>query len=278
MLRNETVFKYKEPNARSWAHYYNESFTFEPIFLDKIKSNTSAIVHQLFSDNYTFYAQANSTCFSSAYDDNYYQCLVDIGYSGSLAAGHDSIKQRTAIASSQQQLTNAGPSITGAPSVVMVRWGQTNVFSFRVISSHTFNVTVLAAAISVQGNRSADSKNNNTVTISNDIPAVLSMNGTSGNATNVTLTWTPQTLNITGFTVTVTDSLGATASWAPVTYYCTCVSDAALCLYPNTSNTNSMSNSTNSTTNTSKCLGIYMNELIFLLLFLKNLYQLMVNS
>ena len=253
VLQNETVFKYSEPNAQSWGYYHNESFNFVPIFLDEIKSNTTALMQQLFSGNYTFYQQANTTCYSTQYDDNYYQCLVDVAYSGSLAAGSDSQKQRAAIANSQQQIANAGPSISGAPSYVAVRWNQANYFSFLVISSHQFNVTVLAATLAIQSNSSSNfTSSNTTVMISNDIPSVLSMNSSVGNATNVTLYWTPEALNLTGFTVTVTDLLGATASWAPVTYYCTCVSTAAVCLYPNVSQTSSISNSTNSTTNTSK--------------------------
>ena len=231
-----------------------------PIFLDEIKGNTTAINMTLFGGDFAFYQVANATCFSGQYDDTYYQCLVDVAYSGSLAAGNDSKSQSASILNLQQQLANVGPSMSDAPASVNIRWSQTNLISFLVTSGHTFNVTVLGAAILNQASNSSNSNSNSTVTISNDIPSVLS-SSINGNVTNVTLTWTPSLLNITGFTVTVTDSLGATASWSPVTYYCTCVNSASVCLYSNASNTSSISsyNSTNSTTNTSASF-IYLIE------------------
>ena len=126
------------------------------------------------------------------------------------------------------------------------------------ISSH-FNVTVLGASILNQVTNSSNSTTNSTVTVSNNILSVLSASITGGNVSNVTLTWTPSSLNITGFTVTVTDLPGATASWAPVTYYCTGVNVASVCLYPNASNTSSISSfrSINTTTNTNASFKWY---------------------
>ena len=255
VLQNETVFRYSESNAKPWGYYNNESLYFVPIFLDEIKGNTTAINMTLFGGDFAFYQEANATCFSAQYDDTYYQCLVDVAYSGSLAAGNDSKSQTASISNSQEQLANAGPSISDAPDSVNIRWIRDNRLSFLVTSSHTFNVTVFGASITNQVTNSSNSTSSNSsssVTISNDIPSVLS-SSTSGNVTNVTLSWAPSTLNITGFTVTVTDSLGATDSWAPVTYYCTCINSATVCLYPNASSTSAISslNSTNSTTNTS---------------------------
>lgn len=249
--QNEAVFRYNEPNAQQWTYYNSESFNFVPIFIDEIKSDTTAITQQVFGGNSGLYQQANTTCFISQFDDNYYNCLVDVGYSGSLAAGNDSKSQSADIASSQQQLANAGPSLSNAPDSVNIRWNELNVISFLVTSGYTLNVTVLGAAIVTQSDNSSNSTNSTIISISDDIPTVQSTISIGGNVTNVTLTWTPSTLNITGFTVTVTDALGATVSWAPVTYYCTCISAAAVCLYPNASDTSSTSNSTNSTSNTS---------------------------
>lgn len=252
VLQNETIFRYNESNAQTWAFYYNESFNFVPIFIDEIKLNTTAILLVLFKNDTTFYQDANNTCFTKQYDDIYYQCLVDIAYSGSLAAGDDSKSQNGNISKSQQQIGNAGPSISGAPDSVNIRWNQSELISFQVTSGYTFNITILGAAIIIQNSSLSNSTNNSStnssVTISNDIPNVLSMNS-AGNITTVTLKWTPSSLSITGFTVSVTDSLGATASWAPVTYYCTCINAASVCLYPNVS-TNLISTS-NSTLNTS---------------------------
>ena len=247
VLQNETVFRYNETNAQPWNYYYNASLSFVPIFVDEIKTNTTALVLQLFKGDQSFYGQADGLCYTSQRDDTYYKCLVDVAYSGSLATGNDSKAQSADIANSQQQVANAGPSIDDAPDSLHTRWNQLNLISFLVTSAHTFNVSVLGAAVTSEA---SNSTNGTVITISDDIPSILSTS-TIGNVTNVTLTWTPSSLNITGFTISVTDSLGATASWAPVTYYCTCVNAASVCLYPNASDTSSTSNSTNSTSNTS---------------------------
>ena len=104
-----------------------------------------------------------------------------------------------------------------------------------VIESHSLvNVTVEYVRQISSFNSSENSTTNNTLessSYSTDVPTITEITSLGGNLTQVNYSWTPSSVNVTGFSILATDKRLGSALYTPNVHYCMCEHPKAECIF-----------------------------------------------